>query len=97
MTTCSAPAELEFRYYQFASTFNSPSIKISMNGGSSWTEIVAEHNETGDLCVEKCIDLGSYTGQSDVRFRFITNTSSTSYQAYFDNIELHLNRHQRLM
>lgn len=66
----------------------SPSIEISVNGGVTFTEIVADHANTAGACADACIDLSPYIGQSDVRFRFLSHSSSDT--AYFDDIELHL-------
>lgn len=96
-TTCfslagAGSAVFTYSYSWDGTTTLSPDIEISTNDGVTWTTIVATHVNTGGLCQAACINLSSYIGQTNVKLRINSNSSSTSVHAYFDDFQLLLNQ-----
>ncbi len=84
-------ATLSYSYSWDGTTGVSPRIRISTDGGGSWSILKPSHDNTLNGCLAVCIDLSAYIGNPDVRFRFESQSSSTSYHAYFDDITLNPN------
>lgn len=72
--------------YSFNNTFSFPAVEIRTGGTCGTTlQSTTTLTNTGATCVNQSIDLSAYSGQT-IYIRFRANTSS--YTAYFDNIEV---------
>ncbi len=90
----SSATTASFTYYYSWDGFESlsPVVDISTDNGNTWYTIVPYHQNTNGQCQFKCIDLTNFVGQNYLKLRFRSRYSGSSYHAYFDDMELHINQ-----
>ena len=81
-------ASFSFSNHMYGSNMGSLSLEASTDG-SSWTSIWSQSGNQGNQWNNASVDLAAYTGQSELRLRFV-GTTGPSWQSdlAIDNIEL---------
>jgi len=71
-------ASFDFSYHMFGATdMGSIDLEVSTDDGATWTSIWNQTGNQGNQWNTESIDLGAYTGESNVRLRFDRVTGST--------------------
>ena len=78
---------LSFDYYIYDSYGALNDVDITTDGGATWTNLVSWTTSSGGWQYGYSIDLSSYTGICQIRFRY-TNPGTSSTYWYIDNVAI---------
>ena len=72
-----------------AGAYESLNIKISTDGGTTWTQLFTDPGNTINALEDRFINLSSYTNQSNIKLQFIFNDGGGwAYGAAIDDLQL---------
>jgi hypothetical protein len=89
MTAVGINKTLSFKYHMYGGTVGSLKVQVSTNGGNSFQTIWTMSGNQGDLWKPGSVDLSAYSGNSNVRIRFVAEVfANTSSDIALDDIRL---------
>jgi len=68
---------MKFWYHMYGSAMGTMSVDVSTNNGATWTQLAAPWTDNQNLWQEKVINIGSYLGNSSVKFRIVAHIGSS--------------------